>query len=68
MRDNVEPIPEETLDNLREATQRLRPTQNRTLAAGMPDQPNYRDVFIRVRTAPAMTEPSIVAARSRLGH
>ena len=67
MGDNVEPILEETLDNLREATQRLRATQNRMLAAGMPDQPNYRDLFVRVSTALAMTEASIVEARRRLG-
>ena len=40
MADNEEPILEEALDNLREATQRLRATENRMLAAGMPDRPN----------------------------
>jgi hypothetical protein len=64
--DNVEPILEEALDNLREATQRLRATQNRMLAARMHEQPNYRDLFVRVSTALAMTEASIVEAR-RLG-
>ncbi len=67
MADNVEPILEEALDNLREATQRLRATENRMLAAGMHDQPNYRDLFVRVSTALAMTEASIVEARRRLG-
>ena len=67
MTDNVEPILEEALDNLREATQRLRATENRMLAAGMQDQPNYRDLFVRVSTALAMTEASIVEARRRLG-
>ena len=67
MADNVEPILEEALDNLREATQRLRATENRMLADGMPDQPNYRDLFVRVSTALAMTEASIVEARRRLG-
>jgi hypothetical protein len=65
--DNVEPILEETLDNLREATQRLRTTENKMLAAGMHDHPNYRDLFVRVSTALAMTEASIVEARRRLG-
>jgi hypothetical protein len=65
--DNVEPIVEETLDNLRETTQRLRATQNRMLAAGRHDQPHYRDLFVRVSTALAMTEASIVEARRRLG-
>ncbi len=64
---NVEPILEEAHDNLREATQRLRATQNRMLAAGMHDQPNYRDLFVRVSTALAMTEASIVEARRRTG-
>jgi hypothetical protein len=67
MTDNVEPILEEALDNLREAIQRLRATENRMLAAGMHDQPNYRDLFVRVSTALAMTEASIVEARRRLG-
>jgi hypothetical protein len=65
--DDVEPILEETLDNLREATQRLRATQSRMLAAGMHEQPNYRDLFVRVSTALAMTEASMVEARRRLG-
>ena len=64
---NVEPILEEALDNLREATQRLRATENRMLAAGMHEQPNYRDFFVRVSTALAMSEASIVEAQRRLG-
>ena len=68
MADNVGPILEETLDNLRESTQRLRATQNRMLAAGVHDQPNYRHLFVRVSTALAMTEASIVEARRRLGN
>jgi hypothetical protein len=64
--DNVEPILEEALDNLRESTQRLRATKNRMLAASMHELPNYRDLFVRVSTALAMTEASIVEARRRL--
>ena len=67
MADNEESVLEEALDNLREATQRLRATQNRMLAAGMPDQPRYRDLFVRVSTAVAMTEAAFVEARRRLG-
>jgi len=37
------------------------------LAAGMYDHPNYRDLFVRVSTALAMTEASFVEARRRLG-
>ncbi len=63
-----ERILEEALDNLREATQRLRATQNRMLAAAMPDQPAaHRDLFVRVSTALAMTEAAFVEARRRLG-
>ena len=65
--ENVEPIVEESLDNLREATQRLRATQNRMLAADMQDQPNYRHLFVQVSTALAITEASIVEARRMLG-
>ena len=67
MADNEERILEEALDNLREATQRLRATENRMLAAGMPDRPSYRDLFVRVSTALAMTEAAFVEARRRLG-
>ena len=67
MADAVGPILEEALDNLRESIQRLRATQNRMLAAGMYDHPNYRDLFVRVSTALAMTEASFVEARRRLG-
>jgi hypothetical protein len=66
--ENVEPILEKALDNLREATQRLRATENRMLVAGMHDQPNYRDLFVRVSTALAMTEASFAEARRRLGN
>ncbi len=65
--ENVEPIVEESLDNLREATQRLRATQNRMFAADMQDQPNYRHLFVQVSTALAITEASIVEARRMLG-
>lgn len=67
MADDVEPILEEALDNLRESIQRLRATENRMLAAGMHELPHYRDLFVRVSTALAMTEASIVEAHRRLG-
>ena len=56
-----------SLDELREATQRRRATQNRMLAAGMPDRPSCRDLFARVSTAPAMTEAAFAEARRRPG-
>ena len=67
MAENVEPILEEALDNLRESIQRLQATENRMLAAGMHELPHYRDLFVRVSTALAMTEASIVEAHRRLG-
>jgi len=67
MASNKEPILEEAMDNLREATQRIRATENRMLAAGMPDQPSYRDLFTRVSGALAMTEAAFLEARRRRG-
>jgi hypothetical protein len=67
MPDNEQAILEDALDNLREATQRLRATENRMLAADMADQPKYRDLFVRVVTALGMTESSFVEARRRVG-
>ena len=67
MPNSEETILEEARDNLREATQRLRATENRMLAAGMPEQASYRDLFVRVSTALAMTEAAFVEARRRLG-
>jgi len=37
------------------------------LAAGMHEQPNYRDLFVRASTALAMSEASFAEARRRLG-
>jgi len=67
MASNEEPILEEAMDNLREATQRIRATENRMLAAGMPDQPSYRNLFTRVNGALAMTEAAFLEARRRRG-
>ncbi len=67
MASNEEPILEEAMDSLREATQRIRAVENRMLAAGMPDQPNYRNLFARVSGALAMTEAAFLEARRRRG-
>jgi hypothetical protein len=67
MASNEEPILDEAMDNLREATQRIRATENRMLAAGMPDQPRYRSLFARVSSALAMTEAAFLEARRRRG-
>ncbi len=52
MAKNEEPILEEAMDSLREATQRIRAVENRMLAAGMSEQPNYRNLFVRALAAP----------------
>jgi hypothetical protein len=68
MASNEEAILEEAMDNLREATQRIRATENRMLAAGMPEQPSYRNLFVRVSgSALAMTEAAFLEARRRRG-
>ena len=60
-----EGILDEAMANLREATQRIRATQNRLWSAGMHDHPNYRDLTHRVSSALAMTEAAYVEARRR---
>ena len=66
MPDNAESMLEEALDNLREATQRLRATENRMLSADMHNRANYQDLFVRVSTALAMTEAAFVEAQRML--
>jgi hypothetical protein len=56
---------DEAMDNLREATQRIRATQNRLWSTGMDEHPNYRDLTRRVMMALAMTEAAFVEARRR---
>jgi hypothetical protein len=60
-----EAILDEAMDNLREATQRIRATQNRLWSAGMDNHPNYRDLTHRVSSALAMTEAAFVETRRR---
>jgi hypothetical protein len=56
---------DEALDNLSEAAQKIRATQNRLWSAGLEDAPNYQDLVHRVRTALAMTEAAYIEARHR---
>jgi hypothetical protein len=60
-------ILDEAVDNLKEAAQALRATQNRMWSAGMEDSTNYRNLSHRVSTALAMVEAAYVEARRRLG-
>jgi hypothetical protein len=58
---------EEAMDNLKEAGQRIRPTQSLMRSEGMTDRENYRDLLARLSTALAMTEAAYLEARrSRL--
>jgi hypothetical protein len=60
-----EAILEEAMDNLRESIQRLRAIENRLHSAGLDENPNYRDLLHRVRTALAMSEAAFMEARRR---
>jgi hypothetical protein len=60
-----EVIFEEAVDNLRESVQRLRATQSRLRSTGLDENPNYRDLSHRVRSALAMTEAAFMEARRR---
>jgi hypothetical protein len=56
---------DEAMDNLREATQRIRAAQNRLWSTSLDEHPNYRDLTHRVMMALAMTEAAFVEARRR---
>ena len=51
-----ESVLEEAVDNLREAAQRIRATQNVMHARGMTEDANYRELLTRLSTALAMTD------------
>jgi hypothetical protein len=51
---------EEAMDNLREAAQRIRATQNLMHARGMTEEVNYRELLTRLSTALAMTEAALM--------
>ena len=62
---NEEPILDEAMDNLKEAAQRIRATQNRLRASGLVDHPDYGELSHRLSAALAMTEAAFVEARRR---
>ncbi len=62
---NEESVLEEAMDNLREAGQRIRATQNVMHARGMTEEVNYRELLTRLSTALAMTEAAYVEAKRR---
>ena len=45
---NADSVLEEAIDNLREAAQRIRATQNLMHARGMTEDENYRELFTRL--------------------
>jgi hypothetical protein len=53
------------MDNLREAAQRIRATQNLMRARGMTQDETYRELLTRLSTALAMTEATYVEAKRR---
>ncbi len=54
---------DEAMDNLKEAGQRIRATQNLMRSQGMTDGENYRDLLTRLSTSLAMTEAAYLEAR-----
>jgi hypothetical protein len=56
---------EEAMDNLREAAQRIRATQNLMHARGLTEDANYRELLVRLSTALAMTEAAYVEVKRR---
>ena len=60
-----EAILDEAMENLTEATQRLRAIRNRLWATGLEERVNYRDLAHSVSSALAMTEAAYLEARRR---
>ena len=63
---NEESVLEEATDNLREAAQRIRATQNLMHARGMTEEVNYRELLMRLSTALAMRVEAYVEAKRRM--
>jgi hypothetical protein len=58
-------VPQEAMDNLKEAGRRIRATQSLMRSQGMIDGENCRDLLTRLSTALAMTEAAYLEARRR---
>jgi hypothetical protein len=56
---------EETMDNLKEAGQRIRATQSLMRSEGVTDSEYHRDLLTRLSTALAITEAAYLEARRR---
>ena len=64
---NEDSVLEVAIDNLREAAQRVRASQNLMHSQGMAEHVNYRELLMRLSTALAMTEAAYVEAKRRRG-
>jgi signal transduction histidine kinase len=64
-RSDEEAILDEAMDNLRESIQRLRAIQSQLPSTGLDENPNYRDLLHRLRSALAMSEAAFMEARRR---
>jgi two-component sensor histidine kinase len=64
---NEDSVLEEAMDNLREASYRIRATQNLMHSQGMTENVNFRELLMRLSTALAMTEAAFVEAKRRGG-
>ena len=62
---NEDTVLEEAMDNLKEAGQHIRTTQNLMRSQGMTDGENYRDLLTRLYTALVMTEAAYLETRRR---
>jgi two-component sensor histidine kinase len=62
---NEDSVLEEAIANLREASYRIRATQNLLHSQGMTENVNYRELLTRLSTALAMTEAAYVEAKRR---
>jgi hypothetical protein len=58
-------ILEEAMDNLKEAGQRIRASQNLMRSQGMIDDGDYRELVSRLSTSLAMVEAAYMEARRR---
>ena len=56
---------EEAMDNLKEAGQRIRATQNLMRSQGMIDDADYRELVSRLSTSLAMVEAAYMEVRRR---
>ena len=63
--DDEEAILDEAMENLTDATRRLRAIRNRLWVTGLEERVNYRDLAHHVRSALAMTEAAYLEARRR---